>query len=213
MTHPSIRDLYTYWNKIRGAHAAPARVDVDPAAVPHVLADTFLLGSDAMGNLVFRLAGTRVCALLCRELKGESFVALFETGSARVVGDLLGIIGSKLIVVTATVSCRRGRAAAELELLMLPLRHGGRTDSRIIGALAPTIIPCWLGAKPANALSLGMHQYIVPIGGVTVASPAPAVAKQPRHGLFVIKGGRSNSPTPRALPAGHGGKCPRSGSS
>src|SRR5687768_13653867 len=72
--HSSTRDLYGYWNMRRGTRAAPERADIDPTAIPRVLADTFLLGIDASGDYVYRLAGTRVCALFCRELRGEDFV-------------------------------------------------------------------------------------------------------------------------------------------
>jgi hypothetical protein len=37
---------------------------------------------------------------------------------------------------------------------MLPLRHGGKTHSRLIGSLSPMNIPLWLGLDPVVKLSI-----------------------------------------------------------
>ena len=73
MKHPSIRELFDYWNKRRGGRPAPERGEIEPGAIRHVLADTFILAFDAGAGHPFRIAGTRVCALFGRELKGAAF--------------------------------------------------------------------------------------------------------------------------------------------
>src|SRR5690348_18128600 len=45
--------------------------------IRHVLGDTFMLSADFIDELRFRLAGTRVCALFGREIKGESFTSFW----------------------------------------------------------------------------------------------------------------------------------------
>jgi hypothetical protein len=192
MKHSSTRDLYGYWNQRRGAYAAPERADIDPTAIPRVLADTFLLGTDASGELVFRLAGTRVCALFCRELKGEDFVDLFDRASRRQIQDLAGIVCDELEATVTGVTAQIGDgSAAELELLLLPLRHRGRTDTRILGVLTPVAAPYWLGAIPVTSLSLGMLRHLGPAGAPAATSPPPPLpAGRPRHGFLVYDGGR-----------------------
>ena len=43
MKHPSNRELFDYWNERRGERLAPERADIEPAAIRHVLGDTFVL--------------------------------------------------------------------------------------------------------------------------------------------------------------------------
>jgi hypothetical protein len=191
MKHSSTRDLYGYWNQRRGARAAPERVDIDPTAIPRLLADTFLLGSDVSGELVFRLAGTRVCALFCRELKGEEFLGLFARSSRDQADDLVGTVCDEPVATVAGVTAQLGDAStAELELLLLPLRHDGRTNSRILGVLAPVTAPYWLGAVPVVSLTLGMLRHIGPVVPRGPHPPPPPHGR-PRHGFVVYDGGRS----------------------
>ena len=67
---------------------APARAEIDPVAIRHALGDTFILAADFAGELRFRLAGTRICALFCRELKGEAFGALWGEASRESIEHL-----------------------------------------------------------------------------------------------------------------------------
>jgi hypothetical protein len=194
MKHSSSRDLYGYWDRQRGTRTVPDRMDIDPSAIPRVLADTFLLGSETGGDMFFRLAGTRVCALFCREMKGEPFVPLFGRGSRDQMRELLGIVCDEGAATVAGVTARIGDgAAAELELLLLPLRHHGRFDTRILGVLAPINPPYWLGTMPATALSLGPLRHLEPM-----TKPAPLLpirlpvrgGKVVRRGFVVYDGGR-----------------------
>jgi hypothetical protein len=59
------------------------RSEIDPAAIRHALGDTFMLAADFIGGIRIRLAGTRVCALFSREIKGEPFNALWTEASRR----------------------------------------------------------------------------------------------------------------------------------
>jgi hypothetical protein len=192
MKHSSTRDLYGYWNQRRGTRLAPERMDIDPTAIPRVLADTFLLGVGNSGDLIFRLAGTRVCALFCRELKGEEFAALFDGRSNSHIEDLLGIVCDEPAATVAGVTALVGDGPpAELELLLLPLRHDGRTDSRILGVLAPVTPPYWLGVMPVVSLSLGMLRHIGPVGERPARTlPLPSQIGRLRHGFTVYEGGR-----------------------
>jgi hypothetical protein len=192
MKHSSTRALYGYWNERRGARPAPERAEIDPTAIPRVLADTFLLGTDASGRLTFRLAGTRVCALFCRELKGEDFVALFDRGSRGRIDDLLNAVCDEPVATFSGVIAHLGDGAiAKLEVLLLPLRYRGRTDARILGALAPVNPPYWLGALPVASLSLGSLRQTGAIDTPVMASAhAPPNAGRIRHGLVVYDGGR-----------------------
>ena len=78
MKHPSNQRLFEYWNERRGERLAPERADIEPGAIRQVLGDTFVIGASGVESHVFRLAGTRLCALFGRELKAESFTRLWQ---------------------------------------------------------------------------------------------------------------------------------------
>ena len=161
MRHPSTKAVFDYWNAQRGTRAAPERADIDPIAIRHALGDTIMLAADFVDQLRFRLAGTRVCALFCREIKGEAFSALWNETSRDLIQELLGIVTSEQV---GAVAGLRGHAAdgdvVELELLLLPLAHSGHARIRALGVLAPPQPPYWLGEKPVAELELITLRHI-----------------------------------------------------
>ena len=82
MKHQVTRELFTYWDGLRGGRTAPERSDIDPAEIHQILGDTFILEYENQDSLNFRLAGTRLCGSFCRELKGRSFLDLWEAGGS-----------------------------------------------------------------------------------------------------------------------------------
>src|SRR5882757_4769941 len=125
MKHPSIRHLFDYWNGRRGRRVAPARSDIDPRAIRHVLADTFILSGDPRRGYQFRLAGTRVCSLFGRELKGEAFLDLWSLASRDEVGTMLATVADEAVgVVVDAAGMSAAGATLSLELLLLPLSYG-----------------------------------------------------------------------------------------
>ena len=76
MKNASTRLVFEYWDGLRGERAAPERGEIEPGALRHALADTFVLENEPIGP-VFRLAGTRLCALFGREQRGRAFAALW----------------------------------------------------------------------------------------------------------------------------------------
>jgi hypothetical protein len=214
MKHSSTRDLFRYWNDCRGREAAPERNDVDPTAIPRILADTFLLGPGDAAEMKFRLAGTRVCALFNRELRGAEIVPMFRAIDHRALRELIGIVGEEESPAVAGVTGTLANADdIDLEMLLLPLRQRGR-GYRILGVIAPVKRPYWLGMQPVETLALDSFRYLQageparPLSrSVTqpLATPAPQpVGKpripgalspigmgRPRRGLIVYDGGRA----------------------
>lgn len=205
MKHPSTRALYAYWNERRGTRPAPERGDIDPAEIRHELGDTFMLAADFVDQHRFRLAGTRVCALFCRELKGETFISLWDEAGRKAIDDLMTVVNEEH---TGAVAGLIGRTAdgatVELEMLLLPIAHTGHARIRALGVLAPIVPPYWLGEKPVVELELGALRHIGPNLESFTAPPfalvpaqqhdhepieAPAGARI-RHGFVVYSGGR-----------------------
>ena len=151
MKQSSTRELFDYWNARRGERAAPERKDIEPGAIRHLLADTFILAFDPRAGHPFRVAGTRACALLGRELKGAAFLDLWAGKSRALMSDLINVVTHEVIGVVASASGASAEGdALDLELLVLPLRQLGRTDARVLGALAPTEVTMVAGCAPAR---------------------------------------------------------------
>jgi len=200
MRHPSTRAVYTYWDKRRGTRSAPERNDIDPAAIRGALGDTIMLTADFVDHLRIRLAGTRVCALFARELKGESFTALWSEQSRPSLEALLAIVSNESVGAVAGLG---GRTAdgdqADLEMLLLPLAHSGHARIRALGVLVPMVPPYWLGEKPVLELTLGTLRHVGPAveTGARRRFAATPGGRRVRHGFTVYSGGRETPPDER----------------
>jgi hypothetical protein len=192
MKHPSIRELFDYWNDRRGRRIAPTRADIEPGAIRRVLADTFILSGDPRRGHQFRIAGTRVCALFGRELKGEAFLDLWSAVSRNEMRTLLAIVTDEAVgVVASAAGMSAAGAVLSLELLLLPLSYG-RSDERLLGAVAPSEPPLWLGTHALSGLNAGTHRYV---GSTAVEHTRSIVPPTPlgrlRHGFVVYDGGHA----------------------
>jgi len=193
------RKLFAYWNERRGSRLAPERGDIEPGAIREILGDSFIITFDPANDHPFRLAGTRVCGLFGRELKSTPFVHLFDLASRGRVRGLAATVADEANPVVAGVAARTAEgSAADLELLLLPLYHRGKMRVRLLGVLAPVVVPYWLGAERVVALTLGTTRHL---GGAIATTEAPSFVKardmareeagRPRPTLTVYDGGRN----------------------
>lgn len=193
MKHPSNQRLFEYWNERRGERLAPERADIEPGAIRQVLGDTFVIGASGIETHVFRLAGTRLCALFGRELKGQNFIQLWQRTGQTAIREMLAVVMEEKVGMVASVSgatADPALAPLHLEMVVLPLAYRSRSEARVLGAMAPMTVPYWLGAKTIGALTLGMFRHI---GGALEDTPAPRIRAADgriRHGLTVYDGGR-----------------------
>lgn len=209
MKHPTSRLLHAYWDRLRGERAAPERSEIEPGEIRSLLADSMILEVDAPARAAtIRLAGTRICALYGRELKSLSFAGLWGDPGARTRGaqargaevwELVeAVSGDTTGIVSGLTGFTERDEAVELEMLLLPLRHRGKTQARMLGALSPAVIPNWLGHRPIIRLETRTQRVL----GRAFADgkqadvrnpdlPVPANDPLPaRHGhLLVHKGG------------------------
>jgi hypothetical protein len=195
MKHASSRELFGYWTARRGTRPAPERSEIEPAAIRRALGDVFILAVDRCAGHPFRLAGTRVCALFGRELRGQSFLELWDAASRTALADLLNGVSEDSVGAVASLSARTAEGWAQgLELLVLPLRQRGETQARLIGVLAPFSVPFWLGAARLDGLTLGTVRHLDPTLESAAAPrlvPGAEVANG-QHGIFIVhQGGRS----------------------
>jgi hypothetical protein len=210
MKHASTRALFAYWNKQRGTRPAPERVDIDPVGLRRELGDVFMLAADFTDNLRFRLAGTRVCALFGREIKGEAFPTLWDEASRTTIHEVLSVVTHERVGAVAGLTGRTADGAEiDLELILLPLAHAGHARIRAIGTLVPVVPVYWLGEKPVTELHLGALRHVGPDSETLDArrftlapSQQPDIMNEPReilpqpagsklrHNFVVYSGGR-----------------------
>ena len=138
MKHPSSREFFAYWDARRGDARAPDRSEIEPGAVRELLGDIFVLSYDNEAGYPFRVAGTRLSALLGRDLKDLSFPALFAPESRGEIEDVITHVAEEMLAAIAgiTATSQDGRTA-HLELLLLPFNNRAHAPVSMTGLLAP----------------------------------------------------------------------------
>jgi hypothetical protein len=138
MKHPSSRAFYAYWDDKRGSARAPDRSEIEPNALREHLGDIFVLACDAASGYPFRVAGTRVCALFGRDIKNESFPALFAAESRGEIEDVVTAVAEETLPAIAGVTAATPNGGpAHLELLLLPFQTRAHMPISLTGLLAP----------------------------------------------------------------------------
>lgn len=138
MKHRSSREFFAYWDAKRGGARAPDRSEIEPGAVRELLGDIFVLSYDNDAGYPFRVAGTRVCALLGRDLKDASFAGLFAEDSRREIEDIITCVAEETLAAIAGITAVSANGApAHLELLLLPFVNRAHAPISLTGSLAP----------------------------------------------------------------------------
>ncbi|KAF0128144.1 MAG: hypothetical protein FD152_2368 [Xanthobacteraceae bacterium] len=155
--------LFTYWDQLRAGRPAPDRAEIDPRDIAPILGSTFILEGDRSGALLYRLAGSRVCAIFGREMKGAGFLDAFaDTGRSaaiRALSDALSANAGLFMGLTGTSTAGRTMA---LEATVLPLVHRGRMGARMIGCLAAPEAPYWVGRDGIESIVVDSVRLLWP---------------------------------------------------
>ena len=149
---------------------------------------------------MIRLAGTRMCALYGREIKGQGFFDFWSEDDRPAIATLATAVAEDGAgaVVSANLFASRERQT-HCEFLLLPLRHGGAAFDRILGSCATFERPFWFGSEPIIHQRIASMRLIWPdsrphfMRPFERRSPPPPVdrAGLRRHGhLFVLDGGK-----------------------
>jgi len=191
MKAAATKELFGYWNRLRGERAAPERSDVEPAQIRTILSDTFILEADVASGFPFRLAGSRVCAITGHEMKGEQFLDLWSgPDRATLLGSLATVSDDAAVAVVGAQGVTDLNRRVDLELALLPLRHRGRTHARVLGSIAPVETPYWLGACAVTRLELTSLRMIWPSGRRRPLADADAAPSAPEAAAFAALGRR-----------------------
>jgi hypothetical protein len=190
------RQLYDYWNAQRGERRFPARGQIVPGEIPAILGNTFMLTRAASVEPTFRLAGTRICEMLGRELKGIPFISLWDARSHALLRDILDHLAREDAGAVAAVAGKTDDdGTLDLEMVLLPLGGGVAMESRSIGTLTPMTERGRPALQTVSGLSLKGWRLLGPeIDGIVVPrfpDEMPDLPDMsPRPHLVVLPGGR-----------------------
>jgi hypothetical protein len=210
MKQRTLFTLYSYWNEVRAGRLAPRRLEIEPSRIAGILAETFMLERVDQATYPYRLAGTRLCELMGRELRGTNFIAGWRQEDRPTVERLLASVCDQGAAVTLTADAGSdARHPLEVETILLPLLHAGSTVGRIIGATSASgsaSAQHWLPGDAALTCRLVRHELVWPDGrphSVIERSGKPApflqtpararLADAMRRQFRVLDGGRSGT--------------------
>jgi hypothetical protein len=209
MKQRTLFTLYSYWNEVRAGRLAPRRLEIEPSRIAGILAETFMLERVDPSTYPYRLAGTRLCELLGKELRGTNFLDGWSEEDRPVLARLLASVCDQGAVVSLTAdSGTDTRHRVEVETILLPLLHAGSTVGRIIGATSAASTPHWLHGDVALTHRLVRHELVWPDGrphsviersgkhAPFLAEPSHTrIAKAMRRQFRVLDGGRAGNKT------------------
>jgi hypothetical protein len=192
MRHNVTKELFAYWDSLKGARAAPDRSEIDPAAIRHLLADSFIVEIDAgVYEFPLRVCGARLNSLWLCEQKGRSFLDLWRDHDRTNAAAALMTVSE---VSSPIVGSVRGDGT-EFEILLLPLLYFGKSRLRVMGSLSTNERPVWFGSRPMGPLTLKSLRvmdearpqpfFVAP----KIRPPSAAESRPPR--LVVYQGGKS----------------------
>ncbi len=158
MRQNKTKKMLSYWMELfqaaqakssgRGEIVWPERSDVHPARCRDILGDMFIL-ENKHDQLVYRLAGTKLCSMFGKEMKQMQFNAPYSGTDRRSAEDWVNRIGEEdYVVVISSFGLTEKGERVNLETLLLPLTHNGMRGSRILGITSPGDTPYWLGTDP-----------------------------------------------------------------
>ena len=159
------RELYQYWSDLNAIYGIPERHRIEPSPIAGILGDTFILELGEFGENRYRLAGTRLCAAFCQELKGQSFFLSWEKQDRKTIAGIVDAVCQDQVAALIGSSARSGdNRMISLETLLLPLLHDGAKQRRLLGLTTSHTRPVWLGSDPILSLSMSSWRIIDPAG-------------------------------------------------
>ena len=151
MQKATTKALFDYWNALRGSRSAPDRRDIDPTRIRTALANTFILELNEASEFDFRLAGSHICSAYSRELKGRSFTRLWHERDRDAVDTLMRAVTEDHAAALVTfIGSTSVNTKLTVETILLPLRHNGSTQTRVLGAMTAVDEPYWFGVQPVQ---------------------------------------------------------------
>lgn len=174
MKHQTSRNVFAYWDGLRGASSLPERCDFDPLAVREWLDWIVMIDTDIASGAPMRVAGSGVSALFGRELRGSSFVSLWRLRDrAETIDWIESACQAESPNCETLLVAPPDRDPVPLELLILPFRHQDGAVTRALCVLSIDPTPRWAGLMPLAPLAWTPARIIAPVR----REPAPVLSR------------------------------------
>lgn len=177
MNNPASKQLYAYWNEVRGDRHAPRRFEIEPARLAALLPDAFILERFGDMDIRYRLAGTRLIEHFGSDFRGTSFFDGFVAGDKRIIErrirNMVNLGGGALLEINSATPS--GREVSH-ECIILPLMHLRDTVDRFVGCVSALDEPAWLGEEPLSQRSLTSSRAILNADEAASLVPFPQPA-------------------------------------
>jgi hypothetical protein len=206
MRHKDTIELYRYWDGLRAGRPAPDRAEISPAALGRLLPSVMLIERKSDGDTTLRLAGSRLCALRCRELRGEQLASMFVPVDRRNIQRIVSSVhgGGTVAVLDIEARTNDGRTV-EMEIALFPLTG---TKAQALGIASFASLPVWLGTDPVELDLRGIRMidpdadliFLQNRPSVPLASPENRRGERTRGGLNVVFGGGREADPRRSHP-------------
>ena len=163
MQHETSAQLYQYWNSVRNGRFAPDRFEIEPSSISPILPDVFILECPDNATYRFRLAGTRICTAMGRELRGVNLLDYWTGDEREAIETLLHNVAQDGAGAVINFNCSNAMGdVAKFELLALPLVHSGKKVNRMLGSLCVFDKPYWLGTMELTRPKLTSFHLVWP---------------------------------------------------
>lgn len=134
LSDASTKALYDYWNALRNGRALPLRREVDPSAIRSLLPRIFMLEVVDAHHVIFRIAGTAICAAFGREFRDHNFIDVWNPTSRVDIVELLRRIACDHEAgLVRAEAATLDKSVVDCELLILPLKDANGATTRLIG--------------------------------------------------------------------------------
>ena len=134
MKHRNSHLLIGYWSRTRRGRTVPDQSDIDPRAIKRMLSQVFILEARDTARPLYRLAGTLLCDCFGQELRGTSFLSLWEGRAKDTLALLLGqSLAANLPVCLSGIGETERSATIETETVLAPLTFGSGVPQRFLG--------------------------------------------------------------------------------
>lgn len=197
MQHANTAELLTYWNSRRAGRAFPSRNEIEPADIakllPHVLIGEVVSQSERK----FRLAGTGLCALAGRELKGTDISDLWLPEMRRNISSVLNAVTDGYPAILTLDGVSESGRVLHAEGLFLPTGGPEGNCNRLLGIISVINAPYWVGHDPLLGFSTTGFRLIDPAQSNPFIATKLEIPTPPANpgGLRETKfGPRSNAP-------------------
>lgn len=180
--------VVAYWQSLRRGRPAPARTELDPAALHPWLSASAIVERDEAGRVRFRLGGRVIAECLGAEPRGLPLRALFAPAARDRLADLTACVfdGPQLLrMVLVTERGAKGAPVDTARCVLLPLSDG---EGRISRALVCLDLDPRADVGPICRLDI-VQAHLTLLGKTRLR--AVGLRRSGRPELRLIKGGRA----------------------